>query len=85
MGHYLEPYPSQETYTESRPLGGGVLSAVATVDAMSLDQLVGRGVCPEVVCRLHLCVLQGTGPHCQSTEQWHEKMHVRRIPFPTLI
>lgn len=57
------------TYTQCRPLSGGILSAVAAVDAMSLHQLVSRRVCPEVVGCLHLCVLQSTRSHCHNEGQ----------------
>lgn len=52
------------THTERRALGGRVLATVGAVDPVPLNQLVSRGVCPEVVSRLHLRVLQRTGPHC---------------------
>lgn len=54
------------THTEGWALGGRVLSQVRAVDAVPLDELVGRGVGPEVICRLHLGVFQGTGPHCRA-------------------
>ena len=34
------------------------------MDAVPLDELISRGVRPEVVRSLHLGVLQGAGPHC---------------------
>ena len=52
------------THAEGRALGGRVLPQVRAVDAVPLDELIGRGVRPEVVGRLHLGVLQGAGPHC---------------------
>lgn len=55
--------PLAWTHTQCRPLGGGILSAVATVDAMPLHQLIGRRVGPKVISRLHLCVLQCTWSH----------------------
>lgn len=58
--------PSVDTYTQSRPLGGRILSAMATVDTMSLHQLVSRGVRPEVVGCLHLRVLQCTRSNCHN-------------------
>lgn len=36
------------------------------MDAVPLDELVGGGVGPEVIRRLHLGVFQGTGPHCRA-------------------
>lgn len=53
-------------YTECRPLSGRILPAVATMDAMSLHQLISRWVRPEVVSRLHLCVLQSTRSHWEN-------------------
>lgn len=44
---------------------------------MPLNQLVGRGVCPEVVGCLHLGVLQCTGTHCterKSTDSEHGQL-----------
>lgn len=49
---------------QGRPSGGRVLPTVAAVDAMPLDQLVGRGVRPEMVRRLDSGVLQSTRPNC---------------------
>lgn len=49
---------------QGRPSGGRVLPTVAAVDAMPLDQLVGRGVRPEMVRRLDFGVLQSTRPNC---------------------
>lgn len=54
------------TYTQCGPLGGRVLPAVATMDTMSLHQLVSRRVGPEVVGRLHLRVLQSTRSNCHN-------------------
>lgn len=53
-----------QTHAERRALGGRVLAAVGAVDPVPLDQLIRRGVCPEVVSSLHLGVFQCTGPHC---------------------
>lgn len=61
---------STPTHTEGRTLGGRVLPQVRAVDAVPLDQLIGRGVRPEVICGLHLGVLQGAGPHCGYYGGW---------------
>lgn len=58
--------PSVCTYTQGRPLSGRILFAVAAMNAMSLHQLIGRWVCPEMVSCLHFCVLQSTGSHCDN-------------------
>lgn len=60
------------THAERRALGGRVLAAVGAVDPVPLDQLVRRGVCPEVVSSLHLRVLQCTGPHCGEEHTKHK-------------
>lgn len=52
---------------QGRPSGGRVLPTVAAVDAMPLDELVGRGVRPEMVRRLDSGVLQSTRPNCGDT------------------
>lgn len=52
------------THTKGRALGGRVLATVGAVDSVPLDQLICRGVCPEVISSFHLRVLQCTGPHC---------------------
>lgn len=53
-------------YTECGPLSGRILPAMATMDAMSLHQLISRWVRPEVVSCLHLCVLQSTRSHWEN-------------------
>lgn len=61
------------TYTESGPLGGGVLSAVDAVDAMPLHQLISGRVSPQMVGGLHLRVLQRTRSHWPNGRlQLHE-------------
>ncbi len=65
-------YYQFNTHTQCRPLSGRILSTVATVDTMSLHQLVSGRVCPEVVGCLHLCVLQSTRSNCHiKGEQLH--------------
>lgn len=53
---------------QGRAFGGGVLTAMPTVDAVPLYQLVGRWVGPEVIGRLGLGILQSTGAHYRSTD-----------------
>lgn len=60
------------THAERRALGGRVLAAVGAVDPVPLHQLIGRGVCPEVVSSLHLGVFQCTGPHCGEEHPKHK-------------
>lgn len=58
-------------YTQRGSLGGRILPADATVDAMSLNQLVSGRVCPEVISRFHLGVLQRTRSDChKEIAQW---------------
>lgn len=57
---------SDLTHPQGRPLGRGVLPSVGPVDSVPLDQLVGRGVCPEVIAGFQLGVLQRARPNCRE-------------------
>ena len=71
------------THTEGRALGGRVLPQVRAVDAVPLDELIGRGVRPEVVGSLHLGVLQGAGPHCGADGAGSPSPGESSFPSPT--
>ena len=88
-GRETNTYTQTHTHTyylKARSLGRARIgeSMFATgVNAVALYQFICRRVCPEVVCCLHLCVVQGTGTHCteRCTELtdsfWHDSLRVK--------
>lgn len=51
---------------------------MATVDAMPLNELIRRRICPEVVWGLNFGVLQSTRAHCK---QGHIKQHKSQMLY----